>query len=283
MRFYLLSSLLLSSTVVCTDAFSIPLNKNIISSVSASASASASASESSTNTISQNHNPRWFALNASPDNEHDNEEKLVTREMFLRDMLSDPDSASITDAEAPSAKVKRKKKNGSHFRTLDNRDSLPFLVQVATPDPYTSNEEMKKEAILNTEIAKKKGKKGKNGKNGDGGKTRHNLVGMDGKDSISSSIFTRGDDGSMHKVVGEFALDKSTNCGDVIEVGDGTEYRVQKSRCLYKYAGGQRFVMTKKILEVKEIKRILVEKEVKELFEKDIEYGSQGSDGPMFE
>lgn len=264
MRFYLLSSLLLSSTVICTDAFSIPLNKNIIS--------------SSSKTTSQN--PRWFALNASPDNydhDSDSEEEIVTREMFLRDMLSDPDSASITDGEAPSAKVKRKKKNGTHFRTLDNRDSLPFLVKVATPDPYTNNEEMKKEAKLNTELAKKKG--GKTGKNGDGGKTRHNLVGVGGRDSITSSIYTRGDDGTMHKVVGEFALDKSTNCGDVIQVGDGTEYRVQKSRCQYKYAGGKRFVMTRKILEVKEIKRILVEKEVKELFERDIDNESQGSDG----
>jgi hypothetical protein len=37
--------------------------------------------------------------------------------------------------------------------------------------------------------------------------------------------------------------------------------------------------MTRKILEVKEIKRILVEKEVKELFERDIDNESQGSDG----
>lgn len=148
MRFYLLSSLLLSSTVICTDAFSIPFNKNIISFAPASVSASVSLSK----TISQN--PRWFALNASPDNDHDDEEEFITREMFLRDMLSDPDSASTTDGESPSAKVKRKKKNGSHFRTLDNRDSLPFLVKVATPDPYTNNEEMKKEAKLNTELAR---------------------------------------------------------------------------------------------------------------------------------
>ena len=97
------------------------------------------------------------------------------------------------------------------------------------------------------------------------------MVGMNGKDSITSSIYSRAEDGTMHKVVGEFALDKSTNCGDVIEVGDGTEYVVQKSRCQYKYAGGQRFIMVRKILEVKEVKRLMVEKEVKELFEREID------------
>jgi hypothetical protein len=53
---------------------------------------------------------------------------------------------------------------------------------------------------------------------------------VNGKDSIASSIYSRGEDGSMQKIVGEFALDKSTNCGDIIEVGDGTEYQVQKAR-----------------------------------------------------
>jgi len=224
-------------------------------------------------------NDQTFALNASSDDKHENdnqnEGELVTNEMFLRDMLADPEAASVDTiivkgekTISSDAKVRRKKKNGTHYRTLDNRDSLPFLVKVSTPDPYTSNEQMKKEAKLNTQLAKKK--TGKNGKKIDGSKRRQNLVGMDGKDSISSSIYTRGDDGSMHKVVGEFSLDKSTNCGDIIEVGDGTEYQVQKSRCQYKYAGGQRFIMTRKVLEVKEVKRILVEKEVKKLFEKEI-------------
>ena len=76
---------------------------------------------------------------------------------------------------------------------------------------------------------------------------------------------------------------RSTSCGDIIEIGDGTQYQVQKARCQYKYAGGKRFVMTRKILEVKEIKRILVEKEVQELFEKDINDGDEsfGNDGLM--
>eukprot|EP00557_Chaetoceros_sp_GSL56_P003767 CAMPEP_0176497140 /NCGR_PEP_ID=MMETSP0200_2-20121128/11560_1 /TAXON_ID=947934 /ORGANISM="Chaetoceros sp., Strain GSL56" /LENGTH=283 /DNA_ID=CAMNT_0017895123 /DNA_START=280 /DNA_END=1131 /DNA_ORIENTATION=- len=256
------------------------------------------------------------------DDEHDIHKKqvegeeppqLVTREMLLRDMLSvpededqihddkdsDEDHPSSTSTSATgagtgtgagaSAKVKRKKKNGSssQYRVLDNRDSLPFLVRVATPDPYTSNEQMKKEAKLNTERAKKKLKKNGGGAAAGVGKMRHNLVGMDGKDSISSSIYARADDGSMHKIIGEFALDKSTNCGDIIEIGDGTQYQVQKARCQYKYVGGKRFVMTRKILEVKEIKRILIEKEVQTLFEKELsdvneEHGRLGGEDGLF-
>lgn len=173
----------------------------------------------------------------------------ITKEMFMRDMLADP-------------RVKRKKKNG-RYRTMDNRDSLPFVVQVSTPDPYTSNDEMKKEARKNT---KKAAKKRGNGS----GKARKNLVGMDvpgSKDGISSSIYSRASDGSLHRVLGEFTLDKNTNCGDLIEVGD-REFEVQKARCQYKYAGGKRFVMVRKILEVKEVTRIAEENFLKRQFDK---------------
>jgi len=277
MRINLISSFLLLSTntvvVIRIDAFSILpcLGTNVHSLQSTKSS--------------RTHKENIFALSASSDEHYEDEEEFVTKEMFLRDMLADPESAGITKGEestSSDAKVRRKKRNGTHFRTLDNRDSLPFLVKVSTPDPYTSNEQMKKDAKLNTKLAKSK--TSKNGKNSDGNKKRQNLVGMDGRDSITSSIYTRGDDGDMHKVVGEFALDKSTNCGDIIEVGDGTEYQVQKSRCQYKYAGGKRFVMTRKVLEVKEVKRILVEKEIKELFQKEIgEDEIPGNDGLMLE
>ena len=42
---------------------------------------------------------------------------------------------------------------------------------------------------------------------------------------------------------------------DVIVLGD-KEYQVQKARCQYKYAGGKRFFMVRKILEVKEVTRL---------------------------
>lgn len=221
------------------------------------------------------------AFSKKDDDNEEEQEKLVTKEMFLRDMLSDPESVNITEDNeiSTSATVRRKKKNGSRFRTLDNRDSLPFLVKVNTPDPYTNNAKMKKEARLNT----KRHKNSNKNKKGNVEKTRQNLIGMGGQDFISSSIYARDAEGSMNRIVGEFALDKSTNCGDIIEIGDGTQYQVQKARCQYKYAGGKRFVMTRKILEVKEIKRILVEKEVQELFEKDINDGDEsfGNDGLM--
>ena len=59
-------------------------------------------------------------------------------------------------------------------------------------------------------------------------------------------------------ILGEFQLDKSTTSGDIICISDRT-YKVEKARCQYKYAGGQRFVMVRKILEVKEITRAIQE------------------------
>lgn len=179
----------------------------------------------------------------------DERDEFVTKEMLMRDMLADP-------------QVKRKKKNG-RYRTMDNRDSLPFVVQVATPEPYTSNDDMKKEARKNTKRAAKR-------KGGGSGKARKNLVGMDtpgSKDGIASSIYSRAGDGSLHRVLGEFKLDKNTNCGDLLEVED-REFEVQKARCQYKYVGGRRFIMVRKILEVKEVTRIAEESFIKRQFEK---------------
>uniref|UniRef100_A0A7S2IJ17 Uncharacterized protein n=1 Tax=Helicotheca tamesis TaxID=374047 RepID=A0A7S2IJ17_9STRA len=161
------------------------------------------------------------------------EPELVTKEMFQRDMLADPT-------------VHRKKKKGSsQYRTLDNRDALPFLVKVVTPDPYTNREQMKLSA---RKASDKKIKKSR----------RNKLVGMDAGDAIAASIYEQKGDGSLHKVLGEFQLDKTTNCGDVVQVGDH-HFQVQKARCQYKYAGGNRFVMVRKILEVKEVSRAAVE------------------------
>ena len=187
-------------------------------------------------------------------------DELVTKEMFMREMLSDP-------------KVKRKRKGGKEggYRVLDNRDALPFVVKVATPDPYTSPETMKKEARRISKLeAKRNEKKMKkqNGVTSGSRKIRKNLVGMDGKDGIAASVRLRQSDGTLHKILGEFQLDKNTNCGDLIEVGE-REFEVQKARCQYKYAGGKRFIMVRKILEVKEVTRIAEENYLKRQFGKD--------------
>lgn len=218
-----------------------------------------------------------------PPSENSNNEP-ITKDMFHRDMLADPDPASATP---DSAKVKRKRKNGStRYRTLDNRDNLPFLVKVTTPDPYTSNDEMERTARKNTRRDREQRKKTDDrtkkipggGDNGGKKKTvRKNLMGMSEKDAISSSIYTRHEDGGLQQIIGEFTLDKSTNNGDIIQVGDGDnmkEYQVQTSRCQYKYAGGKRFVMVRKILEVKEMKRVLVEQEIRQIFDMNVDDGT---------
>ena len=233
-------------------------------------------SSASTFTIKSKQQIVTPSLQAQSSNEDESDDELVTKEMFLRNMLDGEKNENEATKEPLQGKTRRKKRNGSHYRTLDNRDSLPFLVKVTTPDPYTNNEVMQKTARKNTENLPKgaKFKSKKNKKNG-GSTKRHNLVGMDGVDSITSSIYKRKKDGSLDQVLGEFALDKSTNCGDIVEVGDGVQYTVQKARCQYKYVGGKKFVMTRKILEVKEVKRALVEEEVKQLFEND---GTRGND-----
>eukprot|EP00560_Eucampia_antarctica_P001985 CAMPEP_0197835590 /NCGR_PEP_ID=MMETSP1437-20131217/26312_1 /TAXON_ID=49252 ORGANISM="Eucampia antarctica, Strain CCMP1452" /NCGR_SAMPLE_ID=MMETSP1437 /ASSEMBLY_ACC=CAM_ASM_001096 /LENGTH=294 /DNA_ID=CAMNT_0043441155 /DNA_START=103 /DNA_END=987 /DNA_ORIENTATION=+ len=198
--------------------------------------------------------------------EIDEEDSLVTKEMLMRDMLSDP-------------KVKRKKKGGkggnnkdTKYKVLDNRDALPFVVKVSTPDPYTSSNKMRQEARVNSKKEaeqKEKKKTSYNSKNSSKKKKRTNLVGIDGKDSIAASVRLRQTDGSFHKILGEFELDKNTNCGDLLEVGN-REFEVQKAHCQYRYAGGKRFVMVRKILEVKEVTRIAEENYLKRQFAKDV-------------
>jgi len=161
------------------------------------------------------------------------------------------------------ASVKRKKKNGTNgykgYKVIDNRDELPFIVSVSTPDPYTPKEKIKSEAKKNTKRdMEKKGNKGKQGKVS----SKHRLAGVDKSDGIASSIKVQQNDGTFHKVLGSYQLDKTTNCGDLIEITVGDEcreYEVMKARCQYKYAGGRKFVMVRKILEVKERTRKIVE------------------------
>lgn len=151
---------------------------------------------------------------------------VVTREIFLRDMLEDP-------------KVKRKRK-GSGYRVLDNRDSLPYQVQISTPDPYT-----------HPEIKRRNAKKVRK---------RPDAV----EEQIASSLFTSQNESkdNTETLLGEFSLDKLTTTGDLIEIGNVT-YKVIKHRCQYKYAGGKRFVMVRKILHVTEIGRLQTEEYLK--------------------
>ena len=166
------------------------------------------------------------------------------------------------------ASVKRKKKNGKNgykgYEVMDNRDELPFLVSVTTPDPYTPKEKERIEAKKNTrrDLEKKKHKMGGSNKSRGKVSSKHRLAGVDNSDGIASSIKIQQNDGSFNKILGSYQLDKTTNCGDLIEITVGNECRefeVMKARCQYKYAGGRKFVMVRKILEVKERTRKIVE------------------------
>ena len=194
--------------------------------------------------------------------EHQYEEEddeLITREMFLRDGLE----------------ARSRKKGSKYKKPHDNRDSLPFIVKVKTPDPYTPSDKMLKEAKQLSEKVSKKNK-GKNDK-----VRRSNLVGMEGKyaNGIAASIFSRKGDGELQKILGQFSLDKNTSCGDIIEIGEDREFEVIKARAQFKYAGGKRFVMVRKILEVKEITRIAEEASLHRLMSKE----DESSTGKSFE
>ncbi len=158
----------------------------------------------------------------------DDDEGLVTREMLQRDLLQDP-----------QVKRKRNKNGKSGYKPLDNRDHLPFAVKKITPDPYTRPQVNNSKRKTTTASERKK-------------KTDldHQLT--------SSRLYQNSNDENASTLLGEFQLDKSTTSGDVIYIGQ-REYQVQRARCQYKYAGGQRFVMVRKILEVKEVNRVAKE------------------------
>jgi hypothetical protein len=150
--------------------------------------------------------------------------------------------------------VKRKRRNSSSYNMVDNRDSLPFVVKNITPDPYQRLVGTLKHKNKSPEIKQQSKKKlPKPVKNG----------------NISASVVSQNSDGSIGSVIGEFALDKSTTSGDVICIGD-VNYQVQAARCQYKYVGGKRFVMVRKILEVKEITRAGAELFLQHQFEKEM-------------
>eukprot|EP01083_Nonionella_stella_P246237 855150_1 len=81
---------------------------------------------------------------SSSSSDAEENENLVTNEMFMREMLSHPDDHNDDEHNDDEkreinkdAKVRRKKRNGSHYRTLDNRDSLvsPSLSKSPHPIP----------------------------------------------------------------------------------------------------------------------------------------------------
>lgn len=121
----------------------------------------------------------------------------------------------------------------AEFKLLDERDALPFVIEQVTPDPYT-----------HPDVKRNNAKK---------------LAHKSGVSSMSSHrLYLGTEDGNEKTLIGEFLLDKLTTTGDLIEIGD-IQYRVTRHKCQYKYVGGKRFVMVRKILQVKEVGRLLME------------------------
>lgn len=225
------------------------------------------------------HGTSTFLSLASDDNEDDilNEEELpplpITQEEFYREMLSHPMDDEGTESETEAVVFRRKSKKKGHKQSLykptDNRDSLPFIVKDCTPDPYTKPGIIEREAKKNSQVHKKKIKnesKVESNKKSKKKPVRMNLYGSGIESGIAASVYKRKDDGSLDKILGQFQLDKSTNCGDLLEIGVGEnnkEYEVLRAKCQYKYAGGKKFVMVRKILEVKEITRLAEENYLK--------------------
>ena len=156
---------------------------------------------------SLNIKPEWFA---EDDENHEDDPELITREMFQRELLKDP------QVRKKNGKY-RKGSSDSGYKPLDNRDHLPFVVKKTTPDPYTHPE---KKAAKAKRVKTKKSD-------------------LDQQMASSKLLLTSsGKKGDTSTTLGEFKLDKSTTSGDVIILGD-REFEVQRARCQYKYAGGQ--------------------------------------------
>jgi hypothetical protein len=142
---------------------------------------------------------------------------------------------------------KQKSKRSKKYSPSDNRDQLPFVVSVTTPDPYTKPEWKKERARQNTEQDRKfRSLSGNN--RGENKRPRMTASLLD----VSKNQDT---------ILGEFQLDPSTTCGDIVVVGMQS-YLVQKARCQYQYTGGQKFTMVRKILEVKPIQRVQTESQL---------------------
>jgi hypothetical protein len=203
---------------------------------------------------------------------------IVTKEMFLRDLLRDPD---------PEVSIQKKRRKGqqkkesykSYRATLDNRDRLPFAVQVTTPDPYTHPDVKEKLAQSNRVLGRRKDAieqssmmmassvytKKKSGSDSKNSKNSKNSADQDGAD-----------DEDYTTKLGEFALDKHTATGDLLNVGD-VQYKVVRLKCQYKYSGGGRFVMVRKILQVKEVGRLETEESLARQFNQQSSSSSSSS------
>ena len=203
---------------------------------------SSSARQQRDGNVQQQRPPRLVLLMAESEGDED---ETNEPDPFKYYNAADPDATagdknnSMLNATTATVIKKKNKKQRKQYKPTDNRDALPFVVQLNTPDPYTRPEILKERARQNTQQERRKKK----------------------SSFVTSRVFTNNsnnDDNDMYPLLGEFQLDKSTTCGDVIVVAD-QQYQVLKTKCQYKYTGGQQFTMVRKILEVKPLQRVAQE------------------------
>jgi hypothetical protein len=210
-------------------------------------------------------------------NPSDGEEEATEEDAFPGDSLKGDGGDGTPFVIKKKTGKKQNGRRGREYRVLDDRDVLPFQIKLQTPDPYTHPDVKRRRAAENGPPSKKappaaggggKEKKldplqehmirstlyranssGAGSGSGVGGKNNNKKKKQQQRGASEEATKT---------LLGEFALDKHTTTGDSLQIGD-VQYRVVRHRCQYKYAGGQQFVMVRKILEVKEVGRALTE------------------------
>jgi hypothetical protein len=195
----------------------------------------------------------------SDDDVGDWKKNIVTKEMFLRDILEPREIDGVVDDHDDNDDVSVRKKKGKkrgggvkEYKVLDNRDILPFRVTLDTPDPYTHPEIKKKNAA----------KIRKHGNAVEEHLIKSTLYRDNQQPHRKKNGSTTDTAEEFSTLLGEYQLGKDTTTGDILLIGN-SEYKVVRHRCQYKYAGAQRFVMVRKILEVKEVGRLLSESALK--------------------
>jgi hypothetical protein len=199
--------------------------------------------------------------NSDDDDDGDWKKDVVTKEMFLRDILEPRETDGVVDDHdidddgtdgdvSVTRKKKGKKRYGGskEYKVLDNRDILPFRVTLDTPDPYTHPEIKKKNAARTR----------KHGNAVEEHLIKSTLYRDNQQPHRKKNAGSTGSTEEFSTLLGEYQLGKDTTTGDILLIGN-SEYKVVRHRCQYKYAGAQRFVMVRKILEVKEVGRLLSE------------------------
>jgi hypothetical protein len=192
---------------------------------------------------------------------------------------------------------KKKSSTTKEYKIVDNRDALPFQIQLHTPPDYHTMALRLSDAatVDGTATITSKPSPTKSSTTSNGPKKKTSDAITTTTPTLLSSVYRSNEENDLdsdnnnskkksHKKrktgghnntdtdsvlllqkLGDFVLDASTTTGDTIVLQDNTVYRVIRHRCLYQYKQKQ-FVMCRKILEVKELNRYLSEQYIAKQF-----------------